>query len=141
LTDADDPTDDDPDIALPGETPTVDAATQQGLKRQANRAKREFQEREAFWKAVLDDPVGRRELWRTIFGGNATHIAEARFPHGPAGFPDPNACWYARGQQDMGQQILAELSALYREGVWAMQDEYDRRFPKRPRSPRKRKSE
>lgn len=84
--------------------------------------------REAFWRAVLADPVGRQELWAII--GIEAHAFETKFGCGPNGFPQTEATWAAYGEQMLGQRLFQTLQQIDFEGAFAMLCENDGRFKK-----------
>lgn len=92
---------------------------------------------EVFWRGVLADPVGRREVWQLL---QAAHTFEERFACGPNGFPQPEATWFHAGEQSFGQRFYQKLQFVDREGVWLMQDEHDPRYARPPstQKPRRR---
>lgn len=90
-------------------------------------------ERERFWRTVLADPVGRRELWNII--GVEAHAFETRFACGPNGFPQPDATWAAHGEQMLGQRLYQTLQTIDFEGAFLMLAEHDSRFAKPKRKP------
>jgi len=93
-----------------------------------HRIERERREADVFWGGVLADPVGRRELWRIIAGAGGAHAFETQFPAGQVGFPDPNAAWYARGEQDFGLRLYHALLVRNAHAVALMHQENDTRF-------------
>lgn len=92
---------------------------------------------ERFWRGVLADPVGRREMWALI---ESAHTFEQRFACGPNGTPQPEATFFHHGEQSFGLRFYLKLQFLDREGVWRMQDEHDPRYrsPAKPKRSRKR---
>lgn len=96
-----------------------------------NRIEREHREADVFWCGVLADPIGRRELWRIVAGSDGAHAFETRFPCGPAGVPDPNAAWHAKGEQDLGLRLYHAWLARDPSAVALMHLENDSRFAKR----------
>lgn len=132
MSDEDDPTAE-PESLLPEGHSATESPVER--RRRETRRAREDREREEFWKDVFRSAVGRREIWRMLFTGDGTHPFETRFPAGPVGFPDPNAAWYSRGEQDFGLRLYHSLLQIDRAGVLRMQDEHDPRFtkPKRPK--------
>ena len=111
-----------------------DASSVKGRARREKRIDRDEREAEHFWRGVLSDPIGRRELWRVIAGGSGAHAFEARFLSGPSGVPDPKATDYARGEQDFGLRFYHKLLALDPAAVAAMHAENDGRFAKPKRA-------
>lgn len=110
------------------------AADPQALRDQRRRKALADKERARFWKGVLADPVGRRELWQII--GVEGHAFEQRFGCSPNGFPDQQATWFHLGEQMLGQRLYQSLALLDRPGVFLMQDEHDPRFAKPKRKQR-----
>lgn len=104
------------------------AASPGAVRRQKDAQRLALLERERFWKGVLADPVGRRELWQLI--GIEAHAFEQRFGCSPNGFPDQQATWFHLGEQMLGQRLYQSLALLDRAGVFLMQDEHDPRFAK-----------
>jgi hypothetical protein len=109
-----------------------------GLKppkhRKEDRIQRERREADEWWRFNLSTIIGRREIWRLIAGGDAAHAFETRFPAGTIGFPDPNAAWYARGEQDFGLRLYQRLLMLDPIAVAAMHQENDPRFADKRKS-------
>ena len=102
-------------------------------ERKKDRRRREDREGDEFWAAVFDSKPGRREMWRLC--ANALHAFETRFAVTPTGFPDNNAAWHARGEQDVGLRLYHEWVRRFPEKVALMHHENDPRFrqPKRER--------
>jgi hypothetical protein len=130
--DPEDP-DDEPD---PSEIETVNLADPKSVRRARNRQRREIQENEALWRAILDQKAGRREIWRLlVLEGRALNT---EFAAGPVGFPDPNATFYSLGRQQFALKLYHELLRIDPEGIRRMHEELDPRFvaPKKQREPR-----
>ncbi len=89
--------------------------------------------REAFWRAVLADPVGRAELWAIV--GVEAHAFETKFACGPNGFPQVEATFAAHGEQMLGQRLFQTLQQIDFEGAWLMLCEHDGRFKKPAKKP------
>jgi hypothetical protein len=107
---------------------TVDAANPARLR---DRRKREVIEKENsdnFWRRVLSDPVGRKEVWKLLQAG---HAFEERFACGPNGFPQTEATWFQAGEQAFVLRIYQSLLVLDRDAIALMHDEYDHRFGRR----------
>lgn len=133
MTDADDPPDDETEsLDPPALAPSVDAATPEGMRRQERKADRDKRETVEFWRRIFADPIGRREMWALLFGPDSTHAFNPDFPVSPVGFPDPNAAWYRRGEQDFGLRQYHRWLALCPEGVMLMHREHDARFAEKP---------
>ena len=111
-----------------------DAAGQQKYERKQGRIRREKAEADSFWTAVMESAVGRREMWRLIAGPDAGHAFDTRFMSGSVGFPDPNATWYARGEQEFALRFYHELLRRSPAQVALMHVENDHRFAVAKRS-------
>ncbi len=120
----DDDTDDDAPELPPETTKLVDP---KAGRRSRDRIKRELQERQSFWRAVLADRVGRREVWRLL---EDHHTFNTQFACGPTGFPQPEATFHAMGQQQLGLMLYNELLFLDHDGVRLMHGECDPRWIK-----------
>jgi hypothetical protein len=96
-------------------------------------------EAERFWRGVLVDPVGRREIWKLL---QSAHTFEQRFACGPNGAPQPESTWFQAGEQSFGLNFYLMLQFIDREGVWRMQDEHDSRYarPAKPKRSRRKAS-
>ncbi len=117
--------DDDFDDGQDAEQETVDAANPARLRDRRRRADIEQENAERFWRAVLSDPTGRRELWKIIQAG---HAFEERFACGPNGFPQPEATWFQAGEQAFALRLYQGWLALDPEAVILMHREHDHRF-------------
>lgn len=136
MTDDDDDDDDElEDGAPPPIEPDPGPAANPRLRRK-KQARAEIVERDSglFWRRVLADPVGRREIWALL------HIASCfneRHASGPSGVPDPEATAYYRGQRDFAFNWYLRLAKVDRPGVFLMHDEHDGiRFPQKERKPK-----
>jgi hypothetical protein len=128
-----DATDDDPDPA-DGESASdaIPSAVDEKQQSEQKIARRSYlAKREAFWKAVLSDPVGRQEIWAWL--GIEAHAFETKFACGPNGFPQSEATWAAHGEQMLGQRLFQTLQQIDFEGCWLMLTEHDGRFKKPPK--------
>lgn len=137
MTDDDPPDiapDEDDDAPPAADQPTVSAVKPPSRRAQA-RAGRDVREQHEFWTAVLASDIGRREIWRMLAAG---HPFETRFGVGPNGFPQPEASWIHRGEQDLALRFFFTLQRIDPQGVLLMQTEHDPRFAK-PRRARKEK--
>ena len=119
------------------EQPLVDAGSPSGVRKQRTRSRLEAKEGAAFWRACLATKTGRRELWRIL---QSAHAFETKFACGPNGFPQSEATWFARGEQDLGLRIFFSWQRIDPENVLLMQQENDPRFVKLP-EPRTAKDE
>lgn len=116
---------------------TLDLGDAAANRRIRDRARREAKERTAFWRAVLADKVGRREVWNMIAGSQWGHAFNTAFACGPNGFPQPEATWFAAGAQDLALRLYHDLLRLDVRGIEVMHREHDPRFaplPKRQKS-------
>jgi hypothetical protein len=103
-----------------------------------DRAKRRAAEETAFWKAVLENAVGRRCVWQFI---ESCHPFSDRFANGPNGFPQESATWYRAGERDCGLRFLRDLQRHDFAGAVLMQQEHDPQLRPPPKPQRKRKDE
>lgn len=124
----DDPREPSDDDAGKPESPALETAASPSRIKREGRAKREKRECEEFWAAALSNPVGRRALWQVLSLG---HPFETRFANGPSGFPDGNATWYHKGEQDLGQRIYDYWTLISPDGAIHMRIEHDFRFADR----------
>ena len=92
------------------------------------RIEREKLESDAYWRAQLNDRIGRRELWRIACGAEGAHAFDTRFAGGPTGVPNEYATWYAKGEQDLGLRLYHRWIALDPVAVALMHQENDSRF-------------
>lgn len=117
-----------PDIDVgAGEVPPS-AADEAGLAEQRARNRSYAKQREEFWRGVLADPVGRREVWAIL--GVEAHAFETKFGCGPTGFPQAEATWVAHGEQMLGQRLYQTLQTIDFDGAFLMLSEHDSRFKK-----------
>ena len=133
-----DPDDESPDEPAPseqleivepdaGETPTVDAGTRKGVRKQViSKARREKQATE-FWQAMFSTPVGRREMWTIL---NDLHPFETMYGISPGGFPDPTATAAHMAVQQHGLGLFLKWQNRDPEGIRIMLLENDPRFAK-----------
>lgn len=110
------------------------AADEAGLARARQRNESYAKQRENFWRGVLADPVGRRELWAIL--GIEAHAFEVKLACGPNGFPQTEATWLALGEQMLGQRMFQTLQLVDFEGSYLMLAEHDPRFKKPPKPKR-----
>lgn len=97
---------------------------------------REAREGEQFWQWVFSTPFGRREMWKLLSGDDSAHAFNTNFGvHPRSSFPDQNAQWYQRGEQDFGLRQYHKWFALAPQGVLLMHQEHDPRFAKPKRRP------
>lgn len=129
MNDDDAPSDDPPedDEHLPAEQRTVDASSKREHRKRIRKQKFSAQEADRFWALVFDTPIGRREMWGLL---QAAHTFETQFPAGTVGFPDPNAAWYARGEQDYGSRLHRAWMLRCPAQVILMHQENDPQFRK-----------
>jgi len=114
--------------AQPSQEPTVDLASPKVYRRRKRDAEIEQREGDNFWRRMLADPVGRRELYRFIA---SCGTFAASFACGPNGFPQPEATWFKAGQKDSGQRLYDSLALIDRVNFYKMLDEHDPRFARR----------
>jgi hypothetical protein len=109
----------------------VDAGSRRSVRKRRITAALRDREIQRFWQGVFADPIGRSEIWRLL---DDAGTFDQRFGVGPAGFPQPEASWFNMGMRALGLRLFQKWSALAREGVFLMLDEYDPRFA-RPKMP------
>jgi hypothetical protein len=120
--------DDTPEDRLPAET--VNAADPASL-RESRRTQRRAQEQgDEFWRKVMADEVGRREIWSFL---QACHTFEERFACGPNGFPQPEASHYQAGERDTGLRLYRSLMRIDHDKLHQMHVEHDAVFAKSKR--------
>lgn len=114
---------------------TLDLGDAAANRRIRDRVRREAKERAAFWRAVLADKTGRREVWNLIAGAQWGHAFNTSFACGPNGFPQPEATWFAAGAQDLALRLYHDLLLIAPDGTLAMHREHDGRFapPRKPK--------
>ena len=117
---------------LPPELPTqaseehtVNAADPKQYRRRVRDSELRDKERDAFWRRVLDDPVGRREIWAFL----ENHFAfDDPFAVGPNGMPHDAATYYKQGQKRACTDLINAMARIDRAGFFLMLDENDFRF-------------
>jgi hypothetical protein len=117
------------DDALPDQPPEA-AASAVSHRANAKKKKRNVEETlegAEFWRAVLADPIGRRELWKLFQAG---HIFETRFECGPNGFPQVEATWFRAGEQDFARRIYQMFERIDPAAIIAMHQDFDASFAK-----------
>lgn len=123
------PDDDEPEHEpVDGDELPPNAADESALAEQRQRKASYAKQREAFWRGVLADPVGRAEIFNIL--GVEAHAFEVKLACGPNGFPQTEATWLALGEQMLGQRIYQTLQTLDFEGAFLMLSEHDPRFKK-----------
>lgn len=120
------PNEDDDDQADDTPAQTVNLSDPKSVRRARDRNKREVQEEESFWRAVLNDKVGRRVMYR--FFTEQCHGHAPPFACGPNGFPNPQATWFQAGQYALGQYLHQRWMLQDPDGLKLMMDEHDPRF-------------
>lgn len=117
MSDPDDPeTDGEPRPEMPS------AVDRRSLEKRKAKARRNEREAEEFWTRILDDPIGRRELWDfldgRLFGINAAFAT-------PTGMPHEQAAWFNAGRVAAAERQFRVLARLAPEGAFLMLREYD----------------
>jgi hypothetical protein len=107
------------------EQPAVDAGNPVAVRRRKKQLKFDKQDSVNFWKLVFSTPVGRREMFGML---RATHWSEIKFACGPNGFPQPDATWFAAGEQSVGDRFFISWLIMDPENVLLMLRENDHRF-------------
>jgi hypothetical protein len=134
---ADPPDDIEDDGTLPTEQPTVDAANVTTHARQQTKAIVRREKIRQFWSTALRDPIGAEVLWQLLID---LHTFEERFACGPNGFPQPEATWFAAGEQAVGLRLYRTFGNFDREALFALHDRFDPNFVK-PKPPPKKRDE
>lgn len=111
-----------------------DEAAEEARRGEAARLEEEASA-QRFWAGVFADRVGRREMWR--FFHEESHAFNAVFPTSPIGFPDPNATFFAAGEQNLGLRLYHRCLRFAQQGVAWMHIEHDPRHAK-PEAARRR---
>lgn len=101
-------------------------ASPSAYKRRLSKIEQAERDRQDFWRSVMADPIGRKQIWD--FLSLDCHAFETRFSVGPNGFPQSESTWFEAGRQEVGQRLHAMLFKTCRELVGAMHDEHDPRF-------------
>lgn len=109
----------------PSEEPTVNAADPKEYRRRVRDAELSEKEREAFWRRVLNDPAGRREIWAFL---ENHHAFDDPFAIGPGGMPHDAATYYKQGQKRACTDLVNTLARVDRNAFFLMLDENDYRF-------------
>lgn len=116
--------DDEPEDAPPPETTNL--TDPKSVRRARDRNRREAQEEESFWRAVFNDKIGRRTMWRLL--QDDCHGFSPPFACGPNGFPNEQATWFQAGQYALGQRLYQRWMRMAPEGYALMMTEHDPRF-------------
>lgn len=103
-----------PDFLPPGELAAYDEKL-----RASDRA---LYEAAQFWRRVLADPIGRRELWQILANG---HAFETRFECGPNGTPQSEATWFEAGAQAFAFNLYRSWQRMDPVGTLRMLLEHD----------------
>ncbi len=117
-----------PEPVQPSQEPTVDAASPKVYRRRKRDAEIEQREGDNFWRRMLADPIGRRELYRFIA---SCGTFSTPFACGPNGFPQPEATWFKAGEKATGQRLFDSLAKIDRVNFYKMLDEHDPRYARR----------
>ena len=105
---------------------TTNLTDPKSVRRARNKQKREANENEAFWRAVMNERAGRREMWRLIHTEGRAFNTE--FSFGPVGVPDPLASWHNLGRQQFALRLYHDLLRVAPEATRKMHEEHDSRF-------------
>jgi hypothetical protein len=109
----------------PSEESTVDAADSKQYRRRVRDSELRDKERDAFWRHVLNDPVGRREIWAYL----ENHFCfDDPFAVTPSGMPHDAATYYKQGQKRACTDLFNTLARVDRAACFLMLDENDYRF-------------
>lgn len=97
------------------------------IRRKERRKKLNEDDGLVFWKSVLSNPVGRREMWLILKDAQTFKV---KFGVGPNGFPSPEGSWFAQGQQAFGMGLYHKWLFAFPQLVYLMHAENDDRFPR-----------
>ncbi len=114
---------DDPEEPIPETTSLTDPRSQ---RRARDRIKREAQESASLWRAILNDKIGRREMWRLI--QEDCNGFTPPFACGPNGFPNEQATWFQAGLYSLGQRLYQRWLRIAPDSVRLMHEENDSAF-------------
>lgn len=140
MTDEPQPDDDADELVgeeLASQQPTDDAASIHTIRGKRQRQLQTNAEIVMFWRRILADPIGRRELWN-LFNAQC-HLFEQMFGVGPNGFPAPEASWFHAGEKAVGDRLYRTLLRNDIDGVRLMHQEHDPQF-QQPKPIRKKSS-
>ena len=121
----DEPGDDDQPTEGAAEQP-FDAGEPSAVKKRETKAQLARRRADEWWRKVMADPIGRREVWGII--QTECHAFDDRFACGPGGFPQPEATWFEAGKQSFGLRLYQTLLARDPMNTLAMMHENDPRF-------------
>lgn len=108
--------------------PTRDLSDQKHASRKRNQDQRDKEEEDSLLRAILNERIGRRYLYRWL---QAARTFETNFAVTPdTGFPNQYMTWFLAGQKELGQQLFLSWLKLSPENVKTMLDENDFRFVK-----------
>ena len=96
------------------------ASDDQAVKDQEDKTKIEAREASAFWRAILSDQVGKREVYKLLIQMDAFDVP---FAASPIGFPDTNATFFKAGKISAGQILYQMLAITARAELFKLQDE------------------
>ena len=103
------------------------AAEPSRINERVARVKKDDELAESFWRSVLGDAIGRREIWAIL---QTAGTFDERFSVGPNGFPQSEATWFSAGQKALGLRIYHSLLVRDHQNVYQMHLENDPRFTK-----------
>lgn len=101
---------------------TDDASDPKAVARRARKAKQKDDDRGAFWRRTLADPIGRLVIWELL---QDCRTFQVTFAVTPAGFPCPEQTWFHAGQKDIGERLYRSLLRIDRLAVVQIHDEHD----------------
>ncbi len=118
------PPDDEP-VDEPADGAPRNVADRRKVESETKRLRRWKREGDEFWRGVFASEVGRREMWAVLQAG---HWGQTKFACGPNGFPQPEATWFALGEQTYAQRLHDSWDIIDHEGVYLMKVEKDTRY-------------
>ncbi len=112
----------DPEPVNAAETPTVDAATPEGVRAQTRRQALRQRSSAEFWQDVFSTPEGRREMYTVLKDGG---LFETRGGVSANGSYDPVMTSFHHGQKAHVQQLFLQWLGYAQEGVMLMLAEHN----------------
>lgn len=107
-----------PKITDPG---TVNVADPASVKAAQRRGKRREDDATLFWRTVLADPIGRREMWQILQSGGAF---DQRYGVTANGSPEPIETQRQEGEQRFSFRLYLSWLRLDPEGMAQMMREH-----------------
>jgi hypothetical protein len=116
------------EAALAEMAETYNASDPRQVKRQRRRRQSDADRAADFWRRVMAEPTGRREMWEHL---QALGYFKPPFQMTAAGVPDQFACWYAVGLAHAGRLLYDKVFLADPGSTVLMFKENDPRWPSR----------